>query len=52
MFTTRLKTIATTAIALAALVALSACGKKVDDTLTVPVPAPIAAPMTPASGMK
>lgn len=39
MLTTRFKTIAATFIALAALVTLTACGKKVEDTGAGPPPA-------------
>jgi len=44
MFITRFKAIATLSLALAGIVALSACSKKVDDTVIVPAPAPMAAP--------
>ena len=55
MFTSKFKTLAATAVALTALLALGACNKKVKDTNVEPAPAPLTTPSTdtpaPSSGM-
>ena len=49
MFKPNVKTAAITTAALAAVLALGACGKKVGDTGTVPTPAPMTSPSTDSS---